>query len=211
MKKFFAEFKKFITRGNVIDLAVGMIIGSAFTAIITAVVNSLLKPLIALIPLGKGGTFKTVLKTIYTLSDGTEYVTWGKNALGTAEALQVANDANATINEIALDWSAVIAAIITFIVTAFVLFLVIKAINVAKEAGAKGKEDVANKKTAKAIAKAEKKAGRELSEEEKFAIEKEVKAKYGIVVAEPETEPEPPKPTQEELLQAILDELKAKK
>ncbi|MDO4491882.1 MAG: large conductance mechanosensitive channel protein MscL [Lachnospiraceae bacterium] len=49
MKKFFSEFKEFISRGNVMDLAVGMIIGSAFTAIVTSVVNDLVMPLISLI------------------------------------------------------------------------------------------------------------------------------------------------------------------
>ena len=47
MKKLAKEFKEFISRGSVLDLAVGMIIGGAFTAIITAVVNYVLKPLIA--------------------------------------------------------------------------------------------------------------------------------------------------------------------
>ena len=61
MKKFFKEFKTFISRGNVMDLAVGMIVGAAFTAIITAVVNGILKPLINLIPIGKTG-LQTVLR-----------------------------------------------------------------------------------------------------------------------------------------------------
>ena len=46
MKKFFAEFKKFIQRGNVIDLAVGVIIGGAFSAIVTALTNNILMPVI---------------------------------------------------------------------------------------------------------------------------------------------------------------------
>ena len=45
MRKFFSEFKKFITRGNVLDLAVGVIIGSAFSAIVTALTNKILMPL----------------------------------------------------------------------------------------------------------------------------------------------------------------------
>ncbi len=49
MKKFFAEFKEFISRGNVMDLAVGMIIGAAFTAIVNSVVNDLVMPLISMI------------------------------------------------------------------------------------------------------------------------------------------------------------------
>lgn len=46
MKKFFRDFKAFISRGNVMDLAVGMIIGTAFTAIVTALSEGILKPLI---------------------------------------------------------------------------------------------------------------------------------------------------------------------
>ena len=46
MKNFFGEFKKFITRGNVVDMAVGVIVGSSFTAIVNALSNNILKPLI---------------------------------------------------------------------------------------------------------------------------------------------------------------------
>ena len=49
MKKLWNEFKAFAFKGNVVDLAVGMMIGSAFTAIVTALVNSILMPLISLI------------------------------------------------------------------------------------------------------------------------------------------------------------------
>lgn len=53
MKKFFKEFKEFISRGNVLDMAVGIIIGGAFTAIVTSVVKDLLTPLIGfLVPNG---------------------------------------------------------------------------------------------------------------------------------------------------------------
>ena len=46
IKKFFEEFKKFITRGNVLDMAVGVIVGGSFTAIVNAMSNNILKPLI---------------------------------------------------------------------------------------------------------------------------------------------------------------------
>ncbi len=49
MKKNLAEFKKFITRGNVLDLAVGVIIGGAFTSIVTSLVNNILTPILGLI------------------------------------------------------------------------------------------------------------------------------------------------------------------
>ena len=108
MKKTFTEFKDFINRGNVMDLAVGMIIGAAFTAIISALVNGILKPLINLIPIGKAG-FRTVLRNAVVDEEG-----------------QVITEA------LVLDWGAVISAIITFILTAIVLFLIIKAFNKAK-------------------------------------------------------------------------------
>ena len=46
MKKFFREFKEFISRGNVIDLAVGVIIGGAFSAIVTSLTDNIIKPLL---------------------------------------------------------------------------------------------------------------------------------------------------------------------
>lgn len=49
MKKFFDEFKEFISRGNVMDMAVGIIVGSAFTAIVTSLVNDLIMPLVGII------------------------------------------------------------------------------------------------------------------------------------------------------------------
>lgn len=58
MKKFVSEFKAFISRGNVIDLAVGVIIGGAFTAIVNSLVNDLVMPLLGLIT---GGTDFTTL------------------------------------------------------------------------------------------------------------------------------------------------------
>ena len=67
--KLLKEFKEFISRGNVMDLAVGMIIGAAFTAIITAVVNGILKPLINLIPLSETG-LQTVLRPAVVDAEG---------------------------------------------------------------------------------------------------------------------------------------------
>ena len=60
--KLWKEFKAFINRGSVLDLAVGMIIGSAFTAIVNALVKGILQPLINMIPLGDGKSLQVVLK-----------------------------------------------------------------------------------------------------------------------------------------------------
>ncbi len=115
MKKFFGEFKKFITRGNVIDMAVGVIVGGAFTAIVNSMSNNILKPLInwflALI-LGKDS-----LSELYTY-------------------LQLVHADDGTIdlaNSIYIDWGAFINAIINFIITAFVLFIIVKLMNELKE------------------------------------------------------------------------------
>lgn len=113
MKKLWNEFKTFINKGSVIDLAVGMIIGSAFTAIVNSLVNGILKPLINLIPISPDGTgLQTVLRGPVLDADG-----------------KVISEA------LILDWGGVISAIITFFVTALVLFAIIKGINKLKEAG----------------------------------------------------------------------------
>lgn len=115
MKKIFKEFKQFITRGNVIDLAVGMIIGAAFTAIVTAVVNNIFKPIINMIPLGdlSGAGLITMLVP--------------KDANGT-----VVERGSALIDltqSVYIDWGAFIMAVINFLLTAIILFIIIKAIN----------------------------------------------------------------------------------
>lgn len=133
------EFKEFISRGSVLDLAVGMIIGAAFTAIITAVVNYVLKPLISLIPLGESGTFKTVLKP--AVAEVADEVT--------GEVIVAAQA------EVAILWSEVISAIITFLATALVLFIIIKVINSAKAKAEKAKAALEAKKAAEAPAEEE--------------------------------------------------------
>ena len=121
MKKFFSEFKKFISRGNVLDLAVGVIIGGAFTAIVTALTDGILKPIINwIISAISGGedasAFYSFLKTVYVVAeDGTSTTT-----------IDMASS-------IYIDWGALISAIINFFLIAFVLFLIIKTINAAKD------------------------------------------------------------------------------
>lgn len=126
MKKFFGEFKKFITRGNVVDMAVGVIVGGAFTGIVNGLSNFVLKPVInyflALI-LGKDGFSGAV--TILSPTYDTEGV------------LDLANS-------IYIDWGAFISAIINFLIVAFVLFLIVRTINRLKENNQK-LEDVIKK------------------------------------------------------------------
>ncbi len=121
MKKFFGEFKKFITRGNVIDLAVGMIIGAAFTAIVNALVNSIFKPLINTIPMGDLNGLITML--VPKDANGVQ-VSFGSAAIDMTKSVYI-------------DWGAFIMAVINFILTAFILFLIIKAINSFRDSAEK--------------------------------------------------------------------------
>lgn len=120
MKKFFGEFKKFITRGNVVDMAVGVTVGSAFTAIVNGLSNNILKPIInwllALI-LGKDS-----LSDIYTVLLKSYKVVGG-----------VPTDEIDLTTSIYIDWGAFINAVINFFIIAFVLFMIVKIVNNVRE------------------------------------------------------------------------------
>ncbi|MGX7204617.1 large conductance mechanosensitive channel protein MscL [Enterococcus pingfangensis] len=107
----FKEFKEFLMRGNVIDLAVGVVIGTAFTAIVTNVVNGLITPLVGLI---------------------VSLFTKGKDL---NEAMSVLDWT--PVNGVTFAFGDVVSALITFIITGFVLFLIVKAANKARETAAK--------------------------------------------------------------------------
>ena len=97
------EFKEFITRGNVMDMAVGIIIGGAFTAIVTSLVNDLLMPVIGAL---FGGIDFSTLKYVIRAAD---------------EA--------AGIEEAAIKYGSFIQAIVNFLLIAIVIFLLVKGIN----------------------------------------------------------------------------------
>lgn len=127
MKKFISEFKAFALRGNVMDLAVGVIIGGAFTALVTSLIENLISPII--------GCF----------------------------SLDGFSGLSVTVGKATLTYGAFIMDVINFIIMAFVVFLMVKAVNKLTSLGKKKEE--------------------------------------------PKKE-EPKKPTTDELLTAILDELK---
>lgn len=102
------EFKKFVLRGNVMDLAVGVIIGGAFGKIVSSLVNDLLMPLIGL-ALGK-----VSFVDLFVSLDGKAY-----------ESLQAARDAGGSV----LAYGNFLQNIIDFLVIAFVIFLIVRAIN----------------------------------------------------------------------------------
>lgn len=74
MKKFFEEFKKFISRGNVMDMAVGVIIGGAFTAIVNSLVNDIFMPLLSLIT---GGFDITGMSVSFGVGDNAATLNYG--------------------------------------------------------------------------------------------------------------------------------------
>ena len=150
MKKFFDEFKTFISKGNVMDMAIGVIIGGAFGAITSTLVSKVITPLLAFL-FG---------------APNTDALNITLRAAETDAAGEVVKEA------LVLGLGDFVGAIINFLVIALVLFSVIKAINKARDLAEKAKK----------------------KEEEEAAP----------------AEPEEPKPTAEELLGAILEEIKKK-
>lgn len=104
MKKFFGEFKEFIAKGNVLDLAVGVIIGGAFSSIVTALTDNIINPLI--------------------------------NCIGSAEIQGKIH----LVGDNYIDYGAFISAIINFIIMAFIIFCIVKAVNKAMTIGKKKEE-----------------------------------------------------------------------
>ncbi len=113
---FIKEFKEFISKGNVIDLAVGVIIGGAFSAIVTNLVTNIITPVISII------TGKVSFKDLFVALDGVEYAT-----------LAAAQEAGAST----INYGLFIQAVIDFLITAFVIFCLVKGINKIRNIGKK--------------------------------------------------------------------------
>ncbi len=108
-----SEFKDFIAKGNVMDMAVGIIIGAAFTAIVTSLVADLINPIIGLV---SGGVDFT-----------NNYVTLaGEVAEGTS--LEAAREAGANV----FAWGSFVMAVINFLIIAFVVFMLVRYVNKVK-------------------------------------------------------------------------------
>ncbi|SLN27635.1 Large-conductance mechanosensitive channel [Roseovarius litorisediminis] len=114
------EFKDFIAKGNVMDMAVGIIIGAAFTAIVSSLVADLINPIIGLF---MGGIDFT---EIFVVLDGGDYPT-----------LAAAEEAGAAVFAI----GRFIMAIINFLIIAWVVFMLVKMVNKAKDAAATKEEE----------------------------------------------------------------------
>lgn len=128
MKKFFKEFKEFISKGNILDMAIGVIIAGAFSQIVTALTNKILMPLInsLLAPATGGDKIYTILwssKLMYSADDVSKLDEAGKAALS---AYQLGPDGGYYSKLFFIDWSSFIEAIINFIFIALVLFTITK-------------------------------------------------------------------------------------
>ena len=117
------EFKDFIAKGNVMDLAVGIIIGAAFTAIVSSMVDDLINPIIGLII---GGIDFT---NMYAVMSG---------EVPDGASLQAARDSGAAV----FAYGSFITAVINFLIIAFVVFMLVKAVNRVRSA-AERPDDVA--------------------------------------------------------------------
>lgn len=127
MKKFFSEFKDFVMRGNVVDLAVAVIVGGAFQAIVNSFINDLVMPFIGLIT---GGINFADQFVVLKVPEGVVV-----DGLSAADATA----AGATV----WAYGAFITAVINFVIMAFVIFLMVKAINKAQTIGKKKEEEAA--------------------------------------------------------------------
>ncbi len=114
IKKFFTEFKTFITRGNVLDMAVGVIVGGAFTGVVNGLSNYILKPLI-----------NWLLATILSGEGLSAAVTFLVKVTTTVEGVEAID----MENSIYIDWGSFISSIINFLLVAFTLFIIVRTIN----------------------------------------------------------------------------------
>ena len=107
MKKFMSEFREFISRGNVLDMAVGVVMGTAFTKIINALVTNIIMPLIGI---ATGKVNLAALKWVITPASEAE-----------------------GIEELAVTYGVFLQAILDFLIIAFAIFCVVKVINTMRD------------------------------------------------------------------------------
>ena len=117
MKKFFSEFKEFAMRGNVVDMAVGVIIGAAFGKIVSSLVNDIIMPLIGVVTGGMNFTdYKLVVQK--AVMDGQEIIK----------------------PEVTMNWGAWVQTVVDFLIVAYCIFVMIKFINNLRKKAERQKE-----------------------------------------------------------------------
>lgn len=196
MKKIVGEFKKFITRGNIVDMAVGVIIGSSFTAIVNALSNNILKPVI-----------NWLLAMIFGANSLSEVYTVLKEVKGEDGLIDLTQS-------IYIDWGTFINAIINFFLIALVLFTFVKIVNKIREERKEFAEEMADDLAFKEDKKEMKKLGIKRSDKAAvaaFYADKAKKAEEAKKAAEEKARLEKlANPTTEDLLKEIRDILNKK-
>lgn len=198
MKKFISEFKKFIMRGNVIDMAVGVIVGSSFTAIVNGMSNFILKPII-----------NWILALIFGANSLSEVFTMLKPAYDAEGALDLANS-------IYINWGEFINTVINFLIVAFVLFTIVKLINGLRDISKNIDDHIDSQTLTKEDKKILKSRGVKLRDKaavNAYLVEREnllkEQAEAEKLAAEEKARLElEANPTTEDLLKKILEELK---
>lgn len=197
MKKIIGEFKKFITRGNIVDMAVGVIVGSSFTAIVNALSNNILKPII--------NYLLTLVFGASSLSEVYTFLTVAYDETGAVDLTQ----------SIYIDWGTFINAIFNFFLVAVVLFAIVKIVNTLRDGQKKLVKDLLDDVPTKEDLKEMKKQGIRITDEsvERFLAEKKRLAEEEAAKQKAEAEEKArlerlANPTTEDLLKAILEEMK---
>ena len=191
MKKFFKEFKAFISRGNVFDLAVGMIIATAFNKIVSSLVNDIIMPL----------------------------VTWSTGAASLKDLSIPLREVDGEVT-LAWNYGNFLQVILDFLIIAFSVFLMVKIVTNSRKKFQEAGEEIierkqirAEKRKIKKLAKLENKdfntAWAEYQEEKRVAAEEKAK-KEAEEKAAKEAADKLNNPTQEQLLKEIRDILKQK-
>ena len=198
MRKFFKEFKAFISKGNVFDMAVGLIIATAFNKIVSSMVNDIIMPL----------------------------VTWATGAKDLADlsiVLRETIEADGTITKLTWNYGTFLQAVIDFLIIAFSVFVMVKVVSASRKglqdlsgqlANLNKKEMKEERKLARKIAKAEKRKYAEVLKELEQKRVDEANEKARVAEEEKlakEAEEKKNNPTETDLLKEIRDLLKETK
>ncbi len=188
MKKLWAEFMKFIKRGNVVDMAVGVAVASAFTAIVTAFTKGFISPLLALLT---GESNMTEMKWILR------------------EQVLAEDGVTVEVAEVAILWGAFLQAIIDFLIIALALFIVMKVAAAMRDRAIRIHAEMRNALTHEdELAEAERLAAEQAAAEEKAAEEARLAAEQQAAAEAEECERRR-KERELELLEEIRDLLRA--
>ena len=125
MGKFLTEFKEFAMKGNVVDMAVGVIIGGAFGKIVRSLVNDVIMPLVTLVTGGVNFTDKKIIL---------RHMTDGNGDVITQQVADQLTAAGQTVNpEVYLTWGVFVQSIVDFLIIAFCIFVAIRFMNKLKK------------------------------------------------------------------------------